>query len=63
MDSADPKTHCTVFFLPVTGDPPRTDVHLLHTGWRSGREWQEARDWYAESWEIALEKLQELING
>jgi len=62
MNDADPRTHVVVFFLPVAGAPNTTDVHLVHTGWHSSREWEEARQWYDEAWEKALAKLRSIVN-
>lgn len=62
MGDADPRTHCVVFFLRGEGETPATDVHLIHSGWRSSPEWQDARDWYDGAWKKALLDLQRLIN-
>ena len=39
-NNADPLTHVVVFFIP---DGDATDVHVVHSGWRSSPEWEEAR--------------------
>ncbi len=62
MDGADPKTHCVIFFLPVGDSGTETDVHLVHSGWRSSKEWEDARQWYADAWEHALSTLRSVVN-
>lgn len=52
MNDADPKTHVAVFFSPA--DDRHTNVHLIHTGWRSNDEWEEARQWFDNAWKKAL---------
>jgi uncharacterized protein YndB with AHSA1/START domain len=53
MNSADPLTHVTVAFIPV---PTGTEVHLVHTGWRSTKKWEEARLWFDRMWQYCLTK-------
>jgi len=53
-NSADPLTHVVVFFTPE-GDS--TIVHLVHSGWRSSPEWEEARQWQERAWAGAFEEL------
>jgi uncharacterized protein YndB with AHSA1/START domain len=54
MNTVRPLTEVTVFFL---SDPEGTEIHLLHTGWRDSREWDEARRWFVKAWKMALEEL------
>jgi len=61
MDNADPRTHCVVFFLPVGDANNQTDVHLVHSGWQSGDEWEEARKWYSEAWRRAFSELKAIF--
>lgn len=64
MNEADPLTHVAVFFTPCDEVlTPCTDVYLLHTGWRAGQEWREARVYFARAWESAFAELETLING
>lgn len=59
-NNADPLTHVVVLFVPSeTG----TDVYLIHSGWRSSTEWEEARQWQERAWQIAFEELKKQING
>lgn len=56
---ADPLTHCVVFFIP---DGAVTDVHLIHSGWRSSAEWEEAREWQDRAWGVAFKELESQVN-
>jgi uncharacterized protein YndB with AHSA1/START domain len=63
MNSADPLTHVTVFFIPCDEIfTPCTDVYLIHSGWRSTPAWEEARQWHVRTWEDAFTNLRSLIN-
>ena len=58
MNNADPLTHVVVFFVPLEGGTtPRTEVHLVHSGWRDTPEWEEARLWFERAWSGAFENL------
>lgn len=57
MNDVRPLTHVTVSIIPV--DDEATDVHLVHSGWRDGAEWDEARQWFEQAWASAFEALQE----
>jgi uncharacterized protein YndB with AHSA1/START domain len=64
MNNADPLTHVTVLFIPsdevfITS----TDVYLIHSGWRSSPEWEEARRWFVRAWSEAFEELESQVNG
>jgi uncharacterized protein YndB with AHSA1/START domain len=57
MNSADPLTHVTVVFIPFsTRTAAGTEVHLVHTGWRSTKKWEEARLWFDRMWQHCLKK-------
>jgi uncharacterized protein YndB with AHSA1/START domain len=58
-NNADPLTHIVVFFIP---DDAFTHVHLLHSGWRSTPEWEEARQWQDQAWSRAFQELETLVN-
>jgi hypothetical protein len=58
-NNADPLTHVVVFFIP---DSELTEVHLIHSGWRSTPEWEAARQWQFQAWSGAFEKLATLVN-
>ncbi len=59
-NEADPLTHVVVFFIP-NGDG--IEIHLIHSGWRSSLEWEEARQWQEKAWKIALQELENQINN
>jgi uncharacterized protein YndB with AHSA1/START domain len=54
-NAADPLTHVTVVFIPEASG---TRVHLVHSGWHSGANWEEARVWQEKSWASALKQLE-----
>jgi len=56
-NQADPLTHVVVSFIP---EGRTTTVHLVHSGWRSTMEWEEARIWQEKAWRLALNRLKEL---
>ena len=63
MNDADPLTHVVAFFVPcdqVTA--PCTEAHLIHSGWRSSAEWEEAREWFERAWGAAFEELENQVN-
>lgn len=59
-NAADPLTHVVVFFIP---NDRGTDVHLIHSGWRSSAEWEEARQWQDRAWYGAFQQLEKLVNN
>lgn len=64
MNSADPLTHVTVAFFQInTGSETGTEIQLVHTGWRSTSEWEEARQWFQKAWDFAFSELEKRING
>jgi uncharacterized protein YndB with AHSA1/START domain len=64
MNDADPLTHVVVFFLPSDeGSAPSTEVHLLHSGWGSSAESEEARLWFKRAWANAFEELRKRVDG
>ncbi|MFX1255071.1 MAG: SRPBCC domain-containing protein [Promethearchaeota archaeon] len=65
MNEADPLTHVVVSFIPcnkINDQSPCTEVYLVHSGWRSSAEWEEARLWFKKAWQNAFEDLKKLIN-
>lgn len=54
-NTADPLTHVVVTFVPEGAD---TRVHLIHSGWRTSSEWEEARQWQERAWTGAFKKLE-----
>jgi uncharacterized protein YndB with AHSA1/START domain len=61
MNEVDPLTHVTVSFIPT--DHGTTEVHAVHTGWRSSAEWEEARQWFVNMWNFALGELKKKVEG
>jgi len=59
-NAADPLTHVVVFFIP---DGELTEVHLIHSGWTSTGEWEEAWQWQDGAWGIAFAELEKRVNG
>ncbi len=57
-NNADPLTHAVVFFVPTSEN---TEVHLIHSGWRSSAEWQEARQWQDRAWGVAFKELERQV--
>jgi len=55
MNRADPLTQVTVAFFPHASGKG-TEIHLIHTGWRDTRLWEEARLWFDRSWAFCLKK-------
>ncbi len=66
MNTADPLTHVVVFFIPCNekgGSDACTEIHLIHSGWRSSVEWEEARIWFEKAWDVAFKDLKKYVNG
>lgn len=58
VNGADPLTHVVVSLFP---ESEGTLVHLLHSGWRSAPEWDEAREWQERTWRVALARLEDAV--
>lgn len=54
-NAADPLTHVVVAFV---GEGAGTRVHLVHSGWRSDPEWEDARLWQERAWTGAFQQLE-----
>ncbi len=64
MNVADPLTHVVVFFVARgNASTPKTDVHLIHSGWGSSDEWEEARQFFNMGWKQELKELSQLVQG
>lgn len=55
-NAADPLTHVVVSFH---GEGSGTAVTLVHSGWRSSAEWQQALAWQRVAWDMAFDALAE----
>jgi uncharacterized protein YndB with AHSA1/START domain len=63
MNNADPLTHVVVIFLPRDdGSDVYSEVHVVHSGWRSTEEWDEARRFFEWAWAEELRELKELVD-
>lgn len=58
-NGADPLTHVVVSLS--NEELEGTTVHLIHSGWRSTSEWEEARVWQMRAWEMAFEQLEQRL--
>lgn len=54
---ADPLTHVVVSFAP---EGSGTRIHLVHSGWRSSGQWEEARQWQENAWSAAFMELERI---
>jgi uncharacterized protein YndB with AHSA1/START domain len=56
-NGADPLTHVVVSFVP---EGSGTRIHLVHSGWRSSSDWEEARIWQERAWDGAIKELERI---
>ena len=56
-NGADPLTHAVISFVPESAG---TRIHLVHTGWRSSSEWEDARIWQERAWDGAVKELERI---
>jgi uncharacterized protein YndB with AHSA1/START domain len=61
MNTVSPLTNVTVIFSEI--DASKTKVTLLHTGWRSGSDWDAAREYFQNAWSGAIKQLEVLVNN
>jgi len=59
MNERRPLTNVVVFFIQ---HEDKTQVNLLHTGWKNTREWEEARKWFNKAWATAFSELEKYVN-
>lgn len=62
MNLTDRLTQVVVLFIPV-GNGKRTKVDLIHSGWGTSKEWNEAREWFENAWTAALKVLSSRIDN
>jgi uncharacterized protein YndB with AHSA1/START domain len=63
MNNADPLTHVVVIFIPCNdGQVPCTEVHVVHSGWRSSEKWDEAVKFFEWAWDEELKELKEFVD-
>lgn len=46
MNTAEPLTYVSALFIPDYDNDNSTEIHLIHTGWRSYENWGKARIWF-----------------
>jgi uncharacterized protein YndB with AHSA1/START domain len=64
MNNADPLTQVVVLFTSLKkGTKLCTGVNLIHSGWRSSAEWEEARQWFERAWANALSELEKYVES
>lgn len=61
MNEADPLTHVTAAFFPLKVGG--SEVHIVHSGWRSGEAWHAARAYFERAWELVLNALAEEVGA
>lgn len=61
MNDTDPLTHVVIFLIPV--DENKTELHLIHSGWRGTQEWDKARRWFENLWGPCLQQLKKIVEG
>jgi uncharacterized protein YndB with AHSA1/START domain len=62
MNNADPLTQVVVFFVPCgRRSEDCTEVYLIHSGWKSSKRWEEARQWFERTWAQALSELEKYV--
>jgi hypothetical protein len=59
MNHPEPLTHVHVDFKEKGAT---TEVHVVHDGWKSGGEWEEAKTWHKRAWEEVLSELESYLN-
>lgn len=59
-NTADPLTHVVVTFIP---EHSGTRVRLVHAGWRSDPQWEEARAWQEKAWTGAFEEFERVATN
>ena len=64
MNHARPLTHVVITFHAVgDGVSSGCDVNLIHSGWRPGPGWAEARHYFDRAWVKVLSALAELVTS
>lgn len=63
MNDADPLTHVSVSFISDLENQNKTEIHLIHTGWRGNGNWEQARVWFENVWEETLNDLRKTFGS
>jgi hypothetical protein len=60
MNKIQPLTQVTIFFNHLEND--KTEIILIHSGWKNSEQWQKAFEWYQLAWDESLKQLHKVIN-
>jgi uncharacterized protein YndB with AHSA1/START domain len=60
MNDVDPLTQVSVIFSEISKN--QTCVNLIHSGWRHGSEWENARQYFIRAWSGAFQELEKIVN-
>lgn len=61
MNNVRPLTNVTILFTQINNQ--KTQVTLIHTGWRQEDNWEAARQYFIKAWAGAFKQLEELVNS
>ncbi len=59
MNHIRPLTNVTVMFFE---NKDFTKIVLLHSGWRQNKQWNEAREYFSNAWQMAFKELERYAN-
>jgi hypothetical protein len=59
MNHPEPLTHVHLEFKRIGLS---TEVHVVHDGWKSGSEWNDAKAWHKKAWEGVLGELEKYLD-
>lgn len=60
MNIADPLTNVTFILYPLKAD--KTKITIIHSGWQSGSDWDEAYAFFTNAWSSSIDTLKKLFN-
>ena len=61
MNKINPLTQVTIFFNPL--EEEKTEIILIHTGWKKSDKWDKAFNWFQLAWQESLTQLIDVINN
>ncbi len=59
MNKIQPLTQVTIFFNSLEKD--KTEIILIHSGWKNTEEWQDALKWFQLAWNESLRQLETVV--
>jgi uncharacterized protein YndB with AHSA1/START domain/catechol 2,3-dioxygenase-like lactoylglutathione lyase family enzyme len=59
MNFTEPLTQVSVVFTETSKENCR--INLIHSGWRPGSEWENARKYFISAWTGALKQLEKIV--